>query len=114
MPTGDRAYETPTTAARGSKKRARAAIRQHPRLRQLLDYERRLTAAGLPPHDDRDSINEFGRARRRAMWINAWHGCPLPVCRRQRGCMAPYLYCANRPPAAAARPAPGPGNPEAA
>jgi hypothetical protein len=38
-----------------------------------------------------EDVNEFRRqlARRIAMFVNNWHGCPEPVCRRHRGCMAP-------------------------
>jgi hypothetical protein len=30
------------------------------------------------------------------MFINAWHGCRLRRCRRNRGCMAPDNRCADR------------------
>jgi hypothetical protein len=32
------------------------------------------------------------------MFLNAWPGCPEPICQRMRGCMAPDGTCANVPP----------------
>ncbi|MBI2714882.1 MAG: hypothetical protein HYX37_10570 [Rhizobiales bacterium] len=31
------------------------------------------------------------------MFINSWRGCKEPLCRRNRGCMAPNYNCANAP-----------------
>jgi hypothetical protein len=68
------------------------------------DYQRRLRAAGIdpdaePPPDMDAFRNQL--ARRIAMFINAWRGCKEPLCRRNRGCMAPDIHCAN-----VARPSP--------
>ncbi len=84
----------------------------HRIVRQHLSYKARLKAAGLSD-DDWDSLNEFVRARLRAMWRDDWHGCRLPMCRRHRGCMAPHLYCSNRASRAPDRCADGSGGPPA-
>ena len=64
------------------------------------DYQRRLRAAGIDPDaeppEDKDAFrNQL--ARRIAMFINSWRGCKEPLCRRNRGCMAPHIECANIP-----------------
>ncbi len=71
----------------GRSPRARAA--------RAASYRRRLAAAGLTRRKDalRDSI-----ARRIAMAINEWRGCKEPLCRRNRGCMAPNISCSNARP----------------
>ncbi|MGN6570769.1 MAG: hypothetical protein ACTHLO_05080 [Pseudolabrys sp.] len=65
------------------------------------DLERRLRAAGLA-RDDETSPQEIqadafraALARRIAMTINQWPGCPEPACKRARGCMAPRILCSN-------------------
>ena len=62
------------------------------------DYQRRLRAARIDPDAEPPSDMDAFRnqlARRIAMFINAWHGCKEPLCRRHRGCMAPDIHCAN-------------------
>jgi hypothetical protein len=65
------------------------------------DYDRRLRVAGLGG-DDRPvaeiPVDEFRfkSARYIAMAINRWRGCREPLCRRNRGCMAPRGRCSNR------------------
>jgi hypothetical protein len=75
------------TYARGGREFDRAA------------YERRLKAAGLVDEMAED-IDEFrlDLARRIAMFVNEWHGCPEALCQRHRGCMAPNIHCTNVPP----------------
>jgi len=87
---------TRSVASERSACRRRVAAKPHPLVQRHLSFRRRLKAAGLPPDEPWEAHNEFARARRIAMWIDDWHGCPLPSCRRHRGCMAPYLYCTNR------------------
>jgi hypothetical protein len=60
---------------------------------------RRVKAAGLDDEPCEDTP-EFRAAfaRRLAMFINHWHGCPEGICRRNRGCMAPNVVCSNLPP----------------
>ena len=64
------------------------------------DYQRRLRAAGIDPDAEPPPDMDAFRtqlARRIAMFINAWRGCKEPLCRRNRGCMAPNFNCANAP-----------------
>jgi hypothetical protein len=61
-------------------------------------YEARMQAAGFSGDDPvPKNIDVFRNrlARRIAMFVNNWHGCPEPLCRRQRGCMAPHIHCTN-------------------
>ena len=61
-------------------------------------YEQRIKAAGLdgePPADIDESRDRV--ARRIVMFLNEWQGCPELLCRRNRGCMAPNIVCANVP-----------------
>lgn len=63
------------------------------------DYKARLKAAGL---DDNPELGmdawRLRAARKINMYLNAWPGCPKPICQRMRGCMAPDGVCANVPP----------------
>src|SRR5690349_20742851 len=56
------------------------------------DYLHRLRAAGIDPEaelpEDMDAYR-YRLARMILMYVNDWPGCPLPICRRMRGCMAP-------------------------
>jgi hypothetical protein len=66
--------------------------------RDPADYHRRLRAAGIDPEGEGPEDIEAFRydlARRICMYLNTWHGCPEPLCRRNRGCMAPDNRCAN-------------------
>ena len=64
------------------------------------DLRRRLRAVGLSrdcpepavmtPDDIRSAM-----ARRISMIINRWPGCREPLCKRNRGCMAPRILCSN-------------------
>jgi hypothetical protein len=70
----------------------------------LRSYKRRLKAAGLAREDvddtqpvDLDALR-VKMTRSLHMAINTWKGCPEPLCRRQRGCMAPNNVCTNSPP----------------
>jgi hypothetical protein len=79
--------------------------RAHPngrRKHETGNYQQRLKAAGLDG-DMPDDMDEFRNrlARCIVMFINAWHGCPEPLCRRHQGCMAPNGQCTNLPPASA-------------
>jgi hypothetical protein len=63
-------------------------------------FERRLKAASLDDEtmpEDMDAFR-YALARRIAMFLNRWHGCPEPICQRNRGCMAPNNTCTNIPP----------------
>ena len=67
---------------------------------ERADYHRRLRAAGIYPDGEVPADMEVFRnqlARRIHMLINTWRGCPEPLCRRNRGCMAPHIECANIP-----------------
>jgi hypothetical protein len=78
-------------------------MRRRPRPK-LSKAERRKKIAALsrdvePPAD----IDEFryALARKIAMFIDRWRGCPEPACRRHRRCTAPHVRCTNarpRPP----------------
>jgi len=60
-------------------------------------FRRRVEAAGLNDGklpDDRDEFRDR-LTRRIYMFLNYWHGCPELLCRRNRGCMAPNIVCAN-------------------
>jgi hypothetical protein len=66
------------------------------------DYQARVKAAGLDATDaeiDAMDIDTFrlDLARRIAMFINEWPGCPEAICQRMRGCMAPDIHCTNVP-----------------
>ena len=67
------------------------------------NYQQRLKAAGLDSDNIPDDMDEFRNrlARCIVMFINAWHGCPEPLCRRHHGCMAPNGQCTNLPPPSA-------------
>jgi hypothetical protein len=90
----------PPQRAQPQKRRARGA--EYLR-RRNSSLERRLKATGLDAPDTGD-IEDIRRrlTRRIAMVNNRWHGCPEPICRRNRGCMAPRIVCANIPPRAPA------------
>jgi len=64
-------------------------------------FEARMKAAGFrkdeEPPEDIDAFR-YGLARRLAMIVNNWRGCPERLCRRMRGCMAPHIHCTNTPP----------------
>jgi hypothetical protein len=66
-------------------------------------YERRIKAAGLDSDErlfradgcvDMDAMRDR-LSRKIAMFLNAWQGCPEPLCLRNRGCMAPSGLCSN-------------------
>ncbi len=62
------------------------------------DLAHRLAAAGLDDDDaDKLDIDAFrlALARRIAMFINDFPGCPEKACRRMHGCMAPNGNCEN-------------------
>ena len=65
------------------------------------DYRRRVAAAGIRPDADPAAmpIDDFRLALARclSMAINRWNGCREPLCRRNRGCMAPRGACSNAP-----------------
>lgn len=65
--------------------------------RRSESYRRRLKAAGIDPDAMPEDIDEFRGelARMIAMFIDEWHGCPEPLCQRNRGCMAPNIHCSN-------------------
>ena len=68
---------------------------------EQADYQRRLRAAGLGPDTELPENMDAFRyqlARQIAMFLNQWHGCPEPLCQRNRGCMAPHSHCANAEP----------------
>ena len=78
-----------------------AAESAKPRKHDARNYEARLRAAGIDPQaPPPENIDEFRCqfARRIAMFVNEWHGCPETLCQRNRGCMAPQNRCSNRPP----------------
>jgi hypothetical protein len=64
--------------------------------RRVRSFLRRCKAAGLSddPPDDLDQFR-LDLARRIAMFLNTWQGCPGLICRRNRGCMAPNIRCSN-------------------
>ncbi len=59
-----------------------------------------MRAAGIDPDgegpEDMDAFR-LQLARMIAMFLNEWHGCPERICRRNHGCMAPDIHCANVP-----------------
>ena len=63
-------------------------------------YRRRIKAAGLSDDENDEGpedMDEFryDLARRIVMFLNQWDGCPEPLCKRNRGCMAPSGDCIN-------------------
>jgi hypothetical protein len=67
-------------------------------------YEGRMKAAGFRKRDAPSAGIDAVRnavARQIAMIINDWRGCPEPLCKRMRGCMAPHIRCTNARPAKA-------------
>lgn len=65
---------------------------------RAADLARRLGAAGIDPQaEPPEDMDEFRRhfARYICMFVNDWRGCPLRLCRRMHGCMAPESQCAN-------------------
>jgi hypothetical protein len=92
--------------------RAAARYRPHARARELTElppdwgdnsqtYESRMKAAGFGPDAPRPKDIDAFRysiARRLAMIVNNWRGCPEGLCRRHRGCMAPHIHCTNTAP----------------
>jgi len=64
-------------------------------------YDARMKAAGFTggdPVPKNIDVFRMRLARRIAMFINDWRGCPETLCRRQRGCMAPRIRCTNARP----------------
>lgn len=63
-------------------------------------FDRRVKAAGIDPDAVPEDMDEFRYtlARKIAMFVNAWHGCPERLCQRNRGCMAPNIACTNAKP----------------
>ena len=68
-------------------------------LAKRLEELNRLLSAENAARDMDEFRNQL--ARRILMFINAWHGCPEPPCRRHQGCMAPSGQCTNLPPVSA-------------
>jgi hypothetical protein len=60
------------------------------------DFERRTRAAGIESAADED-MDTFRRRLTRtiSMFHNDWEGCPLRLCQRMKGCMAPHCKCTN-------------------
>jgi hypothetical protein len=73
-------------------------IKSLPQETRAASLKRRLKALGIDDDNPPKDIDEFHQAlaRRIAMFINNWRGCPELLCRRQRGCMAPRNICSNR------------------
>jgi hypothetical protein len=65
--------------------------------KEQADYQRRLRAAGIKEDECPENMDAFRLqlARQIAMFLNHWHGCKERLCRRNRGCMAPDIHCAN-------------------
>jgi len=64
------------------------------------DLRRRLRAAGLSRDCPEPAVMTLDQsrdamARRISMIINRWPGCREPLCKRNRGCMAPRILCSN-------------------
>lgn len=88
-------------APRGGARNASASAARSTRTRMPDSLQRRLKAAGLAREDDDDTkpvdidAVRIKAARTIHMAINTWEGCPEPLCRRERGCMAPNNFCTN-------------------
>ena len=83
---------------------ASAAPSTRTRMPDFRTLRRRMKAAGFVREDaddtepvDIDALR-CRMARSIHMAINTWKGCTEPLCRRERGCMAPTGRCTNRPP----------------
>lgn len=65
--------------------------------RRSADFERRMRAAGIDREPENEDIDTFRYrlARILTMFRNDWEGCPLRLCRRMQGCMAPESKCEN-------------------
>ena len=75
---------------------ARAAEDERLRDAAEKDLERRLTIAGLTGEEPENPTERGAwRAQQLHMEINDWIGCPEPLCKRMRGCMAPRVWCTN-------------------
>ena len=88
--------QTAKDKARALQQKRFHAVDNKARAFARADYVRRKRAAGLDraPHDDMDAFRSR-MARLLHMCINDWEGCPLRLCQRMRGCMAPQSRCAN-------------------
>jgi hypothetical protein len=84
--------------------RARQQARYHAedkraQAHRSADYARRLRAAGFDrePYDYNEDMDRYRLelTRRISMFLNDWEGCPLRLCQRMQGCMAPESTCAN-------------------
>jgi hypothetical protein len=84
--------------ARARQQRRYHAEDKHSQARRSADYQRRLRAAGIDPEanppEDMDAFR-YQLARMMVMFLNDCEGCPLRLCRRMQGCMAPESTCAN-------------------
>jgi hypothetical protein len=82
------------------KRHVRKRLRRRDEVFERADFRRRLRLAGLGDDDAEaasDDEQRLALARRILMAINRWRGCPEPICRRNRGCMAPDAACGNLP-----------------
>ena len=95
--------DSPGPWSRGGKRKGRAGRipargRGQPLPGGHHERSHRLRAASIDPEADLPQDMEAFRyrlARMILMYVNDWPGCPLPICRRMRGCMAPENVCAN-------------------
>jgi len=94
----DRRQGTANNSARARQQQLYHADGKRAQAHRSADLERRLRAAGIDPDAeppaDMDAFR-YQLARQIVMFINDWHGCPLRLCRRMQGCMAPESACAN-------------------
>jgi hypothetical protein len=84
-----------TSRAR-QQKRYHAGDKRSQALR-TADFERRWAAATIESAPDVNYMDAYRieLTRRIAMFLNNWEGCPLRLCQRMQGCMAPQSTCAN-------------------
>ena len=82
--------------------RARQQERYHAEDKRLeafrdADLERRQRAMQIESAPDVNYMDAYRLELTRfiAMFLNDWEGCPLRLCQRMQGCMAPESICAN-------------------
>jgi len=75
-------------------------MRSKSKRKPIKNQQRRRLPDPFSDDEVPEDVDEFRNALARGinMFINTWQGCPEPVCRRARRCMAPNIGCSNAPP----------------
>ncbi len=70
---------------------------EHAEAHRDADFARRRHASGIDSEPDDGDMDTYRLRLTRfiSMFLNDWEGCPLRLCQRMQGCMAPQSTCAN-------------------